>query len=110
MSRPKIPKIFRKSKGESSVAESLKVDKKSALAVIPPEEEEEVSELPSSAGAQGEAAPRALVSLNPTEQGRAESEIDIGEVERPRKLSSTKVQPTLVPSQTTGRVKRKSVC
>ena len=43
LSRPKIPKIFRKSKGESSVAESeskesLKVDKKSKLKVIPPEE------------------------------------------------------------------------
>ena len=42
LSRPKIPKIFRKSKGESSVAESeskelLKVDKKSKLKVIPTE-------------------------------------------------------------------------
>ena len=116
MSRPKIPKIFRKSKGESSVAESeskesLKVDKKSKLRVIPTEEQQEVSELPRTAGGQAgaatpqtePAAPRALVSLNPTGQGQAETEIDIGEMERPRP-SSTQVQPTLVPSQTTGRV------
>ena len=108
LSRPKIPKIFRKSKGESSVAESeskesLKVDKKSQLRVIPTEEEE-VSQLPPTGGGQAEAAPRALVSLNPPGQGQVETEIDIGEMERPSQLSSSQVQLTLVPSQTTGRV------
>ena len=120
LSRPKIPKIFRKSKGESSVAESeskelLNVDKKSKLKVIPTEEQEEVevgteslADLPSTgvvATCKTEpAAPRAPVSLNPTGQGEADTEIGIREMERSSKLSSTKVQPTLVPSQTTGRV------
>ena len=122
LSRPKIPKIFRKSKGESSVAESeskqlLNVDKKSKLKVIPTEEQEEVevgseslADLPST-GTEGvatcktePAAPRAHVSLNPTGQGEADTEIGIREMEQSSKLSSTKVQPTLVPSQTTGRV------
>ena len=120
LSRPKIPKIFRKSKGESSVAESeskesLKSDKKYKIKVIPTEEEKEevvpslgsepLPDLPSTDTCKTETpAPRPLVSLKPSEQGESKVEIGITEMEPPRKLSSLKVQPTLAPSQTTGRV------
>ena len=119
LSRPKIPKIFRKSKGESSVAESeskesLKVDKKSKIQVIPPEEKEEatVPPLGSESVSDTPAVPLDLVSLDPTGAGeQAVTEIGIRQMEQSRPaLSPTEVQPTLVPSQTTGRVKRKSVC
>ena len=88
LSRPKIPKIFRKSKGESPVAESeskesQKVDKKSKLKVISAEKKEEV----------------VIPSLS------TESEVEIiEELEQSSKLSSAKVQPSLAPSETTGRV------
>ena len=86
LSRPKIPKIFRKSKGESPVAESeskesQKVDKKSKLKVISAEKKEEV----------------VIPSLS------TESEVEIIE-EQSSKLSSAKAQPSLAPSETTGRV------
>ena len=119
LSRPKIPKIFRKSKGESSVAESeskesLKVDKKSKIKVIPPEEKEEatVPPLGSESMSDTPAVPLALVSLDPTGAGeQAVTEIGIRQMEQSRPaLSSPEVPPTLVPSVTTGRVKRKSVC
>ena len=120
LSRPKIPKIFRKSKGESSVAESeskesQKAAKKSKIPkVVSTKEEEEggsesVSSLPSPAGAPADtascgsepAASRARVSLNPSEQGESEGQTAAREMERPDKQ---KVQPTLAPSQPTGRV------
>ena len=117
LSRPKIPKIFRKSKGESSVAESkelLKVaDKKSQLKVISPEEEEEsLSALPSPAGSPADTAscitepvaPRALLSLNPTGQGESPAQPGVREMEQSGERISSKVQLTLAPSQTTGRV------
>ena len=119
LSRPKIPKIFRKSKGESSVAESeskesLKVDKKSKIPVIPTEEKEEatVPPLGSESVSDTPAVPLDLVSLDPTGAGeQAVTEIGIRQMEQSRPaLSPTEVRPTLVPSQTTGRVKRKSVC
>ena len=87
LSRPKIPKIFRKSKGESPVAESeskesQKADKKSKLKVISAEKEEVV-----------------IPSLS------TESEVEIiEELEQSSKLSSAKAQPSLAPSETTGRV------
>ena len=113
LSRPKIPKIFRKSKGESSVAESeskesLKVDKESKIQVIPPEEKEEatVPPLGSESVSDIPAVPLDLVSLDPS--GAGEQAVTEMEQSRPA-LSPTEVPPTLVPSETTGRVKRKSV-
>ena len=124
LSRPKIPKIFRKSKGESSVAESeskesQKAAKKSKVPKVMSTKEvkeeggsESVSSLPSPAGAPADtascgsepAAPRARVSLNPSEQGESEGQTAAREMERPDKQISAKVQPTLAPSQPTGRV------
>ena len=111
LSRPKIPKIFRKSKGESSVAESeskesLKSDKKYKRTeeeeVVPSLGSEPLPGLPSTANCKTEPPPpRPLVPC--------EVEIDITEMEPPRKLSSSKVQPTLAPSQTTERVNLSSV-
>ena len=118
LSRPKIPKIFRKSKGESSVAESQKAAKKSEIPKVMSTEEEEkegsesVSSLPSPAGPPSvtascgsePATPRARVSLNPSEQGESEGQTAVREMERPDRQITAKVQPTLAPSQTTGRV------